>query len=208
MRDNLHGSSSSHSPDDNKYYSPATFTVWKKSLLFNGEGFTVFDSSGNLVFRVDNYASNVERELFLMDAVGNVLLTLHRDKRLSLSQRWEAFRGDGVGYGKPEFSVIIKSSCWLFSSKALAKVLVTQAEGEKNYRETCHYDYQIEGSLSNPSSFTIFSASRQIIAQVKPKEATSEIMLGDDVLGLVVQPGIDQIFVMGLAVIFIQLIST
>eukprot|EP00253_Pinus_taeda_P008968 PITA_08968 len=131
MRDNLHGGSSSHSPDDNKYRSPVTFTVWKKSLLFNGEGFTVFDSSGNLVFRVDNYASNVERELFLMDAVGNVLLTLHRDKRLSLSQRWEAFRGDGVGCGKPEFSVIIKSSCWLFSSKALAKVLVTEAEGEK-----------------------------------------------------------------------------
>eukprot|EP00253_Pinus_taeda_P007193 PITA_07193 len=188
MRDNLHGSSSSHSPDDNKYYSPATFTVGR------------------------NHSSSMAKasqSLILPEIWSSGSIITHPTlNRLSLSQRWEAFRGDGVGCGKPEFSVIIKSSCWLFSSKALAKVLVTQAEGEKNYRETCHYDYQIEGSLSNPSSFTIFSASRQIIAQVKPKEATSEIMLGDDVLGLVVQPGIDQIFVMGLAVIFIQLIST
>ena len=85
MHDQLHGGASSHSPDVNKYsnthgHCPVTFTVWKKSLLFNGEGFTVFDSSGNLAFRVDNYASAVERELFLMDAVGNVLFTMRRDK--------------------------------------------------------------------------------------------------------------------------------
>jgi hypothetical protein len=67
--------------DDDKFCalhsnSPTIFTVWKRSLLFNGNGLTVFDSSGNLVFRVDNYSSHHRHQRFLMDAAGNVLLTI------------------------------------------------------------------------------------------------------------------------------------
>lgn len=58
--------------------SSTVFTVWKKSLLLNGKGFTVFDSLGQLVFRVDNYASNAKNEVFLMDDAGQLLLTLRR----------------------------------------------------------------------------------------------------------------------------------
>ncbi|MGV7428878.1 LURP-one-related family protein, partial [Mycobacterium kansasii] len=32
-------------------------TVWRKSLLLNCTGFTVFDCNGNIVFRVDNYVA-------------------------------------------------------------------------------------------------------------------------------------------------------
>ena len=53
-------------------------TVWKKSLLFNCDGFTVFDGKGNLVFRVDNYYSGNKDEITLMDASGNSLLTIRR----------------------------------------------------------------------------------------------------------------------------------
>ena len=56
---------------------PSTFTVWKRSLLVNGKGgFTVFDSFGNLVFRVDDYPSQAKHQLSLMDAVGNILLSM------------------------------------------------------------------------------------------------------------------------------------
>ncbi|KAD4584545.1 hypothetical protein E3N88_22146 [Mikania micrantha] len=58
--------------------NPVVLTVWKKSLLFNCEGFTVFDTKGNLVFRVDNYAAANKAEVFLMDAAGRSLLTIRR----------------------------------------------------------------------------------------------------------------------------------
>ncbi|KAF3339024.1 NAC domain-containing protein 43-like protein [Carex littledalei] len=51
-------------------------TVWRKSLLFNGHGFTVFDPKGNLLFRVDNYASESRGEIVLMDANSKPLLTI------------------------------------------------------------------------------------------------------------------------------------
>ena len=53
-------------------------TVWKKSLVFGWNGFTVFNSSGNLMFRVDNYPSDPKDELLLMDAAGRALLTMRR----------------------------------------------------------------------------------------------------------------------------------
>ncbi|KAH9308950.1 hypothetical protein KI387_036861, partial [Taxus chinensis] len=69
---------------------PTTLTVWNKSLIFNCKGFTVYDSKGNLAFRVDNYASNPSTEIILMDATGNDLLQLRR-KRLSLGKQWQGF---------------------------------------------------------------------------------------------------------------------
>ena len=57
---------------------PAVLTVWKKSLLFNCSGFTVFDGKGNLVFRVDNYVAGNKGEIVLMDASGKPLVTIRR----------------------------------------------------------------------------------------------------------------------------------
>uniref|UniRef100_A0A0C9S982 TSA: Wollemia nobilis Ref_Wollemi_Transcript_8676_899 transcribed RNA sequence n=1 Tax=Wollemia nobilis TaxID=56998 RepID=A0A0C9S982_9CONI len=176
-----------------KFCSDSTtiFTVWKKSLLFNSKGFTVFDASGNLVFRVDNYASNACNEIELMDHAGNVLITLRR-KRFSMRNRWEAFRGD---LRKPTFT-LTKSS--RFSNKITANVFMN-AGGQRK-----QWDYQIQGGFSKPSC-TVFSASGDVIAEVKRKEAKSNVMLGDDVFSLVVQPGADQAFVMGLVIILDQI---
>ncbi|KAH9288594.1 hypothetical protein KI387_032711, partial [Taxus chinensis] len=60
---------------DERYCSEmaTTLTVWNKSLVFGGEGFTIFDSNGNLLFRVDTYD-----DLLFMDAQGKSLLTLCR----------------------------------------------------------------------------------------------------------------------------------
>lgn len=61
--------------------NPTVLTVWKKSLIFNCDGFTVFDARGDLVFRVDNYISgNKAGEICLMDALGTSLLTIRRRK--------------------------------------------------------------------------------------------------------------------------------
>ncbi|GLJ51327.1 hypothetical protein SUGI_1091400 [Cryptomeria japonica] len=114
--------SSPHVCIDQKFCSSSSthFTVWRKSLLFNGKGFTVFDSLGDLVFRVDNYASNVKNEVLLMDDEGQLLLTMRR-KKWSFRKRWEAFRGDPVESDKPIFSL---AKYLGFSNKTRAKVFV------------------------------------------------------------------------------------
>jgi len=175
---------------------PSTFTVWKSSLFLNGTGFTVFDSSGNLVFRLDDYSSHSKHQLTLMDAAGNILLTMRR-KRLSFNQRWDAFTGDGHGCGKAAFSVT-KSAFRLCSSKPSARVVLNPIKGHNT--KLC--DYQMKGSLYKPSSsFTVLGRSGEIVAQATRKQATSEVMLGDDVLNLVVEHGIDETLVMGLLII-------
>lgn len=190
--------SSCHDHNLCEVHPPSTFTVWKRSLFLNGKGFTVFDSNGNLVFRVDDYSSEAKYKLSLMDAVGNILLTMRRHKwRLGFNQRWDAFRGDGRGCGKPVFTVIT-SVLTPFSSKPSAKVVINPIKGQNT--KACHY--QMKGYLCKPAaSFTLLGRSGEIVAQARRKQATSEVMLGDDVLSLVVQHGIDQAFVIGLLII-------
>lgn len=55
-------------------------TVLKTSLFFNGDGFAVYDSKGQLVFRFDSYGPRArdKDELVLMDPNGRSLLTLRR----------------------------------------------------------------------------------------------------------------------------------
>lgn len=54
-----------------------SLTVWRKSLVFSCEGFTVIDSDGNLVYRVDNYMGRPD-EITLMDASGKSVFTMRR----------------------------------------------------------------------------------------------------------------------------------
>jgi hypothetical protein len=55
-----------------------TFTVWMKSLLFHSYGCTVFNSKGEIVYRVDNYGKKCSNEVHLMDLRGKVLFTIRR----------------------------------------------------------------------------------------------------------------------------------
>ncbi|GAB4842082.1 hypothetical protein Ancab_012042 [Ancistrocladus abbreviatus] len=56
-------------------------TVCKTSHFFAGDGFTVYDCHGQLVYRVDSYGGPDTRdkdEMVLMDAVGHCLFTVRR----------------------------------------------------------------------------------------------------------------------------------
>lgn len=55
-----------------------TYTVWLKSLVFHGNGCTIFNSKGEIVFRVDNYQEKSSSEVFLMDLNGDVLFSIQR----------------------------------------------------------------------------------------------------------------------------------
>lgn len=61
-----------------------TFTIWMKSLVLNGKGCTVFDSDGHIMYRVDNYNSKSNNEVYLMDFDGGVLFTILKKVQLLL----------------------------------------------------------------------------------------------------------------------------
>lgn len=71
-----------HKTDDQYHEGtacPSSLTVWRKSLVISCNGFTVIDSGGNLVYRVDNYSGRPE-EITLMDGSGIPIHTMRRYK--------------------------------------------------------------------------------------------------------------------------------
>ena len=55
-----------------------TYTVWMKSLVFHSKGCTVYNSNGEIVYRVDNYDRKAGGQVSLMDVQGTVLCTIHK----------------------------------------------------------------------------------------------------------------------------------
>lgn len=178
--------------------TPTVLTVWKKSLLFSGDGgFTVFDSNGDLVFRMD--IVNDTHNLLLMDAHGKPLLTLRR-KLPSLHNRWEGFLGDKLEGQKPLFTVR-RSSILPTSSSSVEVFMMSSTTYFSWMTSTVCADYQVEGSFSQRCCTIYSAASRRIAAEVKRKCGAQGTMLGKDVFSLCVEPGFDRAFMMGLIVI-------
>jgi len=191
--------------DDKLSNSSATaLTVWRKSLVFSCNGFTVFDSNGDLVFRVDNYPSDLKGEIVLMDAAGMALLTMRRKSWLSLQNEWKGFLGEFREGQKPLF-VVRRSTSLLIPTKTLAEVYICSLA--KSKKEKPNFDYRVEGCYAK-RSFTLLNSLNEVVAEVKPKQVRSEITLGGDVFNLIVSPGYDQAFVMGLIVVLDQMMPS
>lgn len=183
--------------------SATTLTVWRKSLVFSCTGFTVFDSTGNLVFRVDNYTSDLKDEIVLMDAAGMALLTMRRKSWLSLQNQWKGFSGEFLDGQNPLF-VVRRATSLLIPTKTLAVVFMCSA---KNKEKPVQFDYRVEGCYAK-RSFTILNSINEVVAEGKPKQVRSEITLGGDVFSLMVSPGYDQAFIMGLILVLDQMMPS
>ncbi|CAI9768445.1 unnamed protein product [Fraxinus pennsylvanica] len=171
--------------------SSTVLTVWKKSLLFNCDGFTVFDAKGDLVFRVDNYMSHNKAQIVLMDASGNSLLTIRR-KKLS----WLVF--DGETATNPRFSV--KKNINLLNTKCL--VHVSSPAGKP---EAVHV---IEGSYVQRCC-AMYDKNRRQVAEIKPKEAAVKgVAFGTDVFRLIVEPEFDMAISMAIVIILDQMFGS
>jgi len=191
--------------DDKISKAPTTaLTVWKKSLVFSCNGFTVFDSSGDLVYRVDSYSSDPEDEVLLMDAAGIALLTMRR-KRLSLQNEWQGFLGEFSDAQKPLF-VVRRAPSLLISTRSLAEVYVRSSAKSKKKKKP-YSQYRLEGCYAK-RSFTLLNNFNEVVAEVKPKQVRSDIRLGADVFNLTVRPGYDQAFVMGLIIVLDQIMPS
>ncbi|KAL5227444.1 hypothetical protein ABZP36_015709 [Zizania latifolia] len=167
-----------------------TLTVWRKSLLFNCKGFTVFDAKGNLAYRVDSYDSESGDEVVLMDPAGRPAFTVRR-KRLSLhGEQWLVFSGEADQARRPAY-VVRRSG----RGKSMARVTPCAGEGAAAGAAP----YEVEGSYARRCC-VVYDGERRVVAEVQPKEA-----VGTDVFRLVVQPGVGVSLAMAVVVTLDQM---
>ncbi|KAK7382895.1 hypothetical protein VNO80_02051 [Phaseolus coccineus] len=172
-------------------------TVWKKSLLPNCTGFTVFDTKrGNLVFRVDNYVAGNKDHILLMDAAGTPLLTIRR-KRLSLGDTCVVFEGEDESL-KPLFTAR-KSVNILNNSKNKCLAHLMSSLGTGNMKK--EIAYEIEGSYSQRCC-TFYSKNKRKVAEIKMKEGgAGGVAFGADIFRLIVQPDMDTALAMAFLIL-------
>ncbi|CAL4892789.1 unnamed protein product [Urochloa decumbens] len=183
-----------------------SLTVWRRSLLFNGKGFTVFDCKGNLVYRVETYGGGSPREIVLMDADGHGLLTIRR-KKLSLAEEWLIYDGDAAAAPAPKrFTARRHVSLRPTRSLAyLSPARIPSCGADAGATPSCRYD--VEGSYAG-RSLDVFASSacggeqrRRVVATVCQKEAA----VGPDVFRLVVQPGFEPPLAMAVVILLDQM---
>ncbi|CAL4972299.1 unnamed protein product [Urochloa decumbens] len=163
------------------------YTVWMKSLVFNGNGCTVYGADGSVAFRVDNYGCRGGREVFFMDLYGKTLIKIQR-KSFGIFKRWEACRfldaGDGSGEEtRPWFRV--------------------QKSGKNGAAVTIHGSgraYTIDG-CARKSEYEITGTDGAVAAAIGRKQTASGVVLGEDVLTLTVGSGTDHLLALGLVVV-------
>ncbi|CAK9164970.1 unnamed protein product [Ilex paraguariensis] len=135
-----------------------TFTIWMKSLMFQGNGCTVFDSNGEIVYRIDNYNEKCCDEVHLMNLRGKVLFSI-RQKKLQVFGRWEGYKwGDSrMKKERPLFQV--RKYCRLLSKEIICRVIL----GRDKAKARC---YRIVG-LAGKSAFKIIDDDGALAAEVK-----------------------------------------
>ncbi|KAH7550278.1 hypothetical protein JRO89_XS13G0164400 [Xanthoceras sorbifolium] len=173
-----------------------TFTVWMRSLICHTNGCTVYDSNGDVVYRVDNYDQKCRDEVYLMDLRGQVLFIIQKRKSLFFGC-WEGYKTMKTGCWsstcstnneKPWFEV--KRYCGLLRGYLFCKVRVG------------HDKYWIERSVRSKSAFRIVDINGDAIAEVNQKQTSSGFLLGEDVLSLKVEPNIDHSFIVALVIVY------
>ncbi|CAN6338046.1 unnamed protein product [Urochloa humidicola] len=182
-----------------------SLTVWRRSLLFNGKGFTVFDCKGNLVYRVETYGGGSPREIVLMDADGHGLLTIRR-KKLSLADEWLIYDGDAAASASaapPPKRFTARRHVSLRPTRSLAHLSPARRPSCGGAAPaSCRYD--VEGSYAG-RSVDVFACGgeqrRRVVATVCQKEAA----VGPDVFRLVVQPGFEPPLAMAVVILLDQM---
>ncbi|KEH15962.1 tubby C 2 protein [Medicago truncatula] len=169
-----------------------TYTVWMKSLVLHSNGCTVYDSNGNIVYRVDNYDKKGRREVNLMDLQGNLLCTIK--KTLLAFGCWEGYKycnnsNFGSQEEQPWFQV--KRCTKIITGKVACQIKV----GSQNL---C-----IERISTGKSfAFRIVNKNGEIIAEAKQKQSSSGVVLSNDVLTLDLAAGTDHSLIMALITVY------
>ncbi|PIN27208.1 hypothetical protein CDL12_00001 [Handroanthus impetiginosus] len=170
------------------------FTVWMKSLVINGNGCTVFNSKGEVVFRVDNYQTRHSGEVLLMNLNGEVLFSIKK-KKLLVFRSWEVHKLINSEFYEEGESFKVKRKCRLFGKDISCDVSV----GCNN--KTAESCYKIVG-FEGKSTIKILDNEGQVLAEMMQKQSLGGVCLGDDVLSLTVEPQLDQSLIMALVIVY------
>ncbi|KAH0889699.1 hypothetical protein HID58_052128 [Brassica napus] len=147
-------------------------TVWRKSLLFNCDGFTVYNSNGNLVFRVDNYMNSTRDNI-----------------KLSMGDCWAVYDGetqrDPIFTAKKNVSILTnkRSLAWVSAKKTI----LYEVEGSYGQRSCKIVDVR---------------RNKRKTAEIKRKDAmVGGGSFGKDVFKLIVEPEMEPRVAMALTII-------
>ncbi|KAJ0975430.1 hypothetical protein J5N97_017395 [Dioscorea zingiberensis] len=178
------------------------WTVWKKSsMAFHGtDGFSVYDSSGKLAFRVDNYSRKhkfFSGELLLMDGSGRPLLVLH-PQIFSMHDGWKGYRSDdelrNIVSRSHVFSMGRRS---ILQSSDEAEVYMLSSTGHLPQKP----DFRIEGCFWRRCC-SILTGTGNVVAEISRKKVKNmSVFFGDDVFTIVIKPGVDCELIMAFMVV-------
>uniref|UniRef100_J3MP03 Tubby C-terminal domain-containing protein n=1 Tax=Oryza brachyantha TaxID=4533 RepID=J3MP03_ORYBR len=191
------------------------FTLWMKSLVLNGRGCTVYDSTGSIVYRVDNYGSSCSDNVYLMDLGGKIVLNILK-KKLAFG-KWEGYKWSG---GKRQQEAA-GAGAWFTVTRPCSSVLFQRSR--RRPPSTCEFRsdggramrYRMDdGCGACPGSGKqqhqaapaccriVDEASGAVVAEVKGKLTAGGVALGDDVLALTVEPNVDHALIMGMVLVY------
>ncbi|XVE97885.1 hypothetical protein REPUB_Repub03eG0057200 [Reevesia pubescens] len=150
--------------------SQVVLVVRRRPHVVNGGGFVVTDCSQKVVFRVDGCGVlGTKGKLVLRDGNGDALLLIHR-------------KG-----GMVEALSIHKK--WKAKNNAI-RISIEPKESSKDW------DFEIKGYFPDRNCSIIDSIGKTV-AQIGVKKEVEELMASKDLYHVVVKPGIDQAFVLG-----------
>ncbi|XAR70314.1 hypothetical protein NMG60_11027124 [Bertholletia excelsa] len=141
------------------------YTVWLKSLVLNGNGCTVFDSNGQIAYRVDNYESKCSNQIYLMDIQGNVICAILR-KKWQLYGCWNGYSCDDpkMKNEKPWFQV--RRQIKLLKGGSVYHVTVKRDPAQASF-------YKIEG-VARKLVFKITDLQQRLMAEARESSVHQE----------------------------------
>ncbi|ONK66088.1 uncharacterized protein A4U43_C06F4030 [Asparagus officinalis] len=168
--------------------SLTTLTVRKRPRVVNGGGFAVTDRRPKTIFTVDGCGViGSKGQLLVRDEDGASILRIQKKggvvQALSTGHQWKGF-ADNQGTNKLVFSLKESRAC--FAKNERIRICT---EPRSSHRD---WDYEVHGSFPDKDC-SINDRRGAIVAEV----IVSEMMESKEIYQLIVRPGYDQAFVVG-----------
>ncbi|XP_057967612.1 protein LURP-one-related 6 [Malania oleifera] len=173
--------------------SPVVLTVRKRPHVVNGGGFVVTNCRQIPVFRVDGCGILGKKgELLVRDEKGDALLLIRQQQggiqALSIHRQWKGYSLDYEGMQRKVFSLKEPHSC--FARNHAIRICT-----EPRLCMGTDWDFEVRGSFPERAC-TIIHNNGSIVAQVGENKEM-KMSSSKDVYHVVMSPGIDQAFVVG-----------
>ncbi|CAL9027530.1 unnamed protein product [Prunus brigantina] len=174
--------------------SQAVLAVRRRPHVINGGGFVVTDCSQKVAFRVDGCGIlGTKDEMILRDGDGDALLLIRRKgamvEALSIYRKWKGYTLDYEGSQDQLVFCLKEPNSCLARTHAIR--ISTKARQNKDW------DFEIKGYFPDKDC-SIVDSKGNTMAQIGVKK---ELMASKDLYHVVVAPGMDHAFVIGVITI-------